>query len=177
MKGKPNTTQVRTANPPGGLQNYFDSLHQISAEYLPWAWEQLRLDPADYAYLEPPLANSIMQLWPMISHDAWEPLIKAIRAHGLEAEFVAIHEAFYMHLDWIIATEAVSLAVIPNMRYATEQGDKYGYVELVRLADRVGMRAVALSVDGCEKRILEPPVLLRATAESAFAASQIISIP
>ena len=76
-----------------------------------------------------------------------------------------------------IDAEAVSLALIPNMRYATAQGDKHGYVELVRLGDRVGMRAVVLSVDGCEKGILEPPVLLRATASSAFVASQINSLP
>jgi len=177
MKGKPNTKQACTANPPGGLQNYFDAQHQISAAYLPWAWEQLGLDPTDYAHLEPPLANSILQLWSKISDGAWEPLIKAIRAHALEPELVALYEAFYLRLDWIIDPEAASLAVIPNMRYATEQGDKHGYVELVRLGDRVGMRAVVLSVDGCEKGILEPPVLLRATASSAFVASQINSLP
>ena len=177
MKENPNTTQVCTANPPGRLQNYLDAQHQISAAYLPWAWEQLGLDPADYAHLEPPLANSILQLWPKISHNAWEPLIKAIRAHALEAELVAIYEAFYLHHDWIIDAAAESLALIPHMRYATAQGDKYGYVELVRLGDRVGMRAVTLSVDGCEKRILEPPVLLRARVASAFVASQINSTP
>ena len=177
MKEKPNTAQVRSAGSLGGLQNYFDAQHQIGAEYLPWAWEQLGLDPADYAHLEPPLANSILQLWSKIADGAWEPLMQAIRAHALEPELVALYEAFYLRHDWIIDAEAVSLALIPNMRYATAQGDKHGYVELVRLGDRVGMRAMTLSLDGCEKGILEPPVLLRARTEAGFVGSRVIGIP
>lgn len=176
MKGKPNTAQVRSAGSPG-LQNYFDAQHQIGAEYLPWAWEQLGLEPADYAHLEPPLANSILQLWSKVAYDAWVPLMQAIRAHGLEGELVALYEAFYLRHDWIVDAEAVSLAVIPNMRYATAEGERHGYVELVRLGDRFGMRAVTLSLNGYEKCILGPPVLLRARAASAFVASQINSIP
>lgn len=129
---------------------------QLSSRGIAKAWEALGLDPEDYAHLDDDLARQLLKISVKFTDSDWLTFFKAFQQNKLESEIPKVYDDFYENLDWLAATDAKLLATIENMPYPTSEGTKRGTIELVRLGEKIGMRAVVPYTGFGGNVILEP---------------------